>query len=119
MKWIEHRLGGQEGRIILDRETTMRRFRNGELAYKETPIGGCTKVGPCDELAIRFLDVDCLGGCPNLVGRLSKLEQVIKGQTKLVNRLKPDSIEWKIEKSDLDVLVETRTRVLQQRGGNQ
>ena len=119
VKWIEHRLGGQEGRIILDRETTMRRFRNGELAYKETPIGGCTKVGPCDELAIRFLDVDCLGGCPNLVGRLSKLEQVIKGQTKLVNRLKPDSIEWKIEKSDLDVLVETRTRVLQQRGGNQ
>lgn len=116
VKWIEHRVGGAEGQIILDRETTLRRFRNGELAYKETPIGGCTKVGPCDELAIRFLDVDCLGGCPNLVGRLSKLEQVIKGQTALVSRLRPDSIEWKIEKADLDVLQETRARVLQQRG---
>jgi hypothetical protein len=112
-KWISHRVGSSEGAILLDRDATMRRFKNGEIAYKETPIGGCTKVGPCDEVAIRFLDVDCLGGCPNLVGRLSKLEQTISGQTTLLNRLKPDSIEWRIEKADLDVLLETRARVLQ------
>lgn len=115
-KWISHRVGTSEGAILLDRDATMRSFKNGEIAYKETPIGGCTKVGSCDEVAIRFLDVDCLGGCPNLVGRLSKLEQTIGGQTNLVNRLKPGTIEWKIEKADLDVLLETRTRVLQQQG---
>lgn len=114
VKWIEHRVSGEEGHVILDRELTMRRFRNGEVAYKETPIGGCTKVGPCDELAIRFLDVDCLVGCPNLVGRLSKLDQVIKGQAALVSRLNPNTIQWNIEKADLDILLETRTRVLQQ-----
>ena len=114
--WLEHRLGTPDGQILLDRDNTMRLFKKGEMDYKETPMGGCTKVGPCDEVALRFLDVDCLGGCSNLVGRLSKLEQVIKGQTSLVNRLKLDSIEWKIEKADLDVLLEMHTRVLHQRG---
>lgn len=115
--WLERRLGAADGQVLLDRDATMKRFLKGELAYKETPIGGCTKVGPCDELAIRFLDVDCLGGCANLVGRLSKLERVIKGQTALVSSLNENSIEWKIEKADLDVLLETRTRVLRQQGG--
>lgn len=119
VKWFDHRVSDPEGAIFLDRDATMRRFQNGEIAYKETPVGGCTKVGQCDELAIRFLDVDCLGGCPNLVGKLSKLEQVIKGQSALVSRLKEGSIEWKIESSDLDVLMETRNRVVQQRGGTQ
>lgn len=113
--WLGRRLGATDGQVLLDRDATMKRFQKGELAYKETPIGGCTKVGPCDELAIRFLDVDCIGGCANLVGRLSKLERVIKGQAALVNSLQKDSIEWRIESADLDVLMATRTRVLQQR----
>lgn len=115
VKWIQRRVRGPDGDILLDRDATLRRFRNGELAYKDTPLGGCTKLGPCNEVAIRFLDVDCLGGCPSLVGRLSKLEQTIRAQTALVNRLAPESIEWKIEKADLDVLLETRERVLLQR----
>lgn len=118
-KWISHRMDSSEGAVILDRDATMRRFKNGELAYKTTPLGGCTKVGPCNEVAIRFLDVDCLGGCPNLVGKLSKLERVIQGQSLLVSQLKEDSIEWKIEKADLDILLDTRTRVLKQQGGVQ
>ncbi len=116
VKWIEHRLNGPEGNILLDRDVTMRRFLNGEIEYRETPVGGCTRVGPCKVVGIRFLDVDCLGGCPTLVGRLSKLEQAIKGQTVLVNRLMPGSTYWLTEKADLDVLIETRERVLRTRG---
>ena len=114
VKWINHRLDGSDGLIFMDRDATMRRFRNGEIAYKETPIGGCTKVGPCDEVAIRFLDVDCLGGCPNLVGKVSKLERVIKAQAALVNKLKPDTIEWRTETADLNVLIATRDKLRQQ-----
>lgn len=113
-KWMENQLGTPAGQILLDRDVTMKRFRNGELAYKETPLGGCTKVGPCEEVAIRFLDVDCLAGCPNLVGNLSKLERVIKAQSTLVNRLDTNTIEGRIEMADLEVLIETRDRITTQ-----
>lgn len=116
VKWIEHRLNGPDGQILLDRDETLKRFRNGEMAYKETPLGGCAKVGPCDEVAIRFLDVDCLGGCPNLIGRASKLERVIKAQTTLVNSLTPGSVQWRIESADLEVLHATSKRMQEQRG---
>ena len=99
--------------IFMDRDVTIKRFKKGELAYKETPIGGCTKVGPCDELAIRFLDVDCISGCVNLVGKLSKLERVINAQSSLVSKLSPNTIEWRMENSDLEVLVATRDKIVQ------
>lgn len=113
IKWIDHRLKSGDSLIFMDRDVTIKRFKKGELAYKETPIGGCTKVGPCDELAIRFLDVDCISGCVNLVGKLSKLERVINAQSSLVSKLSPNTIEWRMENSDLEVLVATRDKIVQ------
>ena len=108
----ERTVGTPEGDILLDRAVTMKKFRNGEMAYTETPLGGCTKVGQCDIVGIRFVNLDCLGGCPNLVGKLSKLERVIAVQTALVVKLHPDSFEWRAENADLNVLISARDRVL-------
>ncbi|MDZ7921694.1 hypothetical protein [Rhodoferax sp.] len=39
--WVEHRLKGLDGSVMIDRAATLRRFKKGELAYRETLIGGC------------------------------------------------------------------------------
>jgi len=114
--WVEHRLKGANGSILVDREATLRRFKRGEMAYKETLIGGCTNLEDCDQIALRWLDVDCLsGGCRNMVCNLSKLERVIKAQEKMVDILDRDSLEYRTEKADLDVLVSARDKALEQR----
>ena len=68
----------------------------------------------CDQVGLPWLNVDCLSGCRNLVGRLSKLERVIVAQTRLVKTLDPESLEFRTEKADLDLLMATRDRVMQQ-----
>jgi hypothetical protein len=114
--WVEHRLKDSAGVLLSDREATLRRFRKGEISYKETPIGGCTKVGECDQPALNWLHVDCLrDNCRNLVGNLTKLERVIVAQEKMLRALDQSTIEYRTEKADLEVLVATREAALQVR----
>ena len=116
--WLDHRLRDADKTVIIDREATLRRFKRGELAYRETALGGCVKVGECDQVGIRWLNVDCLSRCGNLVGKLSKLERVIVAQSRLVDSLDPESLEFRTEKADLDVLIATRDKVMRQQTQN-
>lgn len=114
--WIKHRLKGTDGIVLVDREVTMRRFRKGEIAFKETLIGGCTNVDKCDQVALNWLDVACLAGdCRNMVCNLTKLDRVIAAQKRMIGSLDRDSVEYRTENSDLAVLVAARERALQQR----
>lgn len=112
--WMEHRLRGNDGVVAVDRAATIRRFRKGELSYRETFLGGCTNTEECNQIALKWLDVDCLAGCRNMVGNLTKLNRVIAAQTRLVESLDSNSVEFKAEKADLDVLVATRNKVVEQ-----
>ena len=74
--WVQHRLKGKTGSILANREMTLRQFKKGELAYRETIIGGCTNTGSCDKVAVRWLHVDCIrDNCKNLVGSVPKLNR--------------------------------------------
>lgn len=108
IEWVEKKLRGDDGKIQLDREATIKRFKNGELSYKETPVGGCTFVGQCEVQPIKWLHIECIKGCKNMVGRLSKLERVISAQTRLVERLTPGSIEYRSESADLQILLDAK-----------
>jgi hypothetical protein len=111
--WLKQRLKGPEGTVVLDRELTKRRFAKGELAYRDTLIGGCTNPETCDKPALNLLDVECLrDSCKHLVGDLSKLERVIVVQKRMVERLDPTSVEHRTEKADLAVLESARDRIL-------
>lgn len=109
--WIEHRLRDSEGIILVDREVTMRRFKNGEMAYRETLLGGCTTIDVCDKLPINWLNVHCVDGCERFVGHLSKLEQVIVVQSNLVASLDVSTPEYRSEKADLEILISARDKV--------
>jgi hypothetical protein len=103
--WVQHRLKGSDGTVLVDREATMRRFKNGEMAYKETLLGGCTKVEGCDQAALQWLNVDCLrDGCKNMVCNLKKLERVVAAQERLVAAIDPQTVEYRTEVADLNVL---------------
>lgn len=111
--WVEHRLKDSEGKLLVDRAETLRRFKRGEIFYRETPLGGCTKIGACDQPIINWLHVDCLkNNCRNLVGNLLKLERVILAQEKMIGMLDQSSIEYRSEKADFDVLVAAREAVI-------
>lgn len=103
--WIQHRLKSADGTVLIDREATMHRFKKGEMAYKETLLGGCTNLGECDQVALKWLSVDCLrDSCKNLVCKLSKLERVVIAQERLVAAIDPQSVEYRTEAADLEVL---------------
>jgi len=104
--WVERRLKGPEGAILVDRAVTLKRFKKGEIAYRETIMGGCTNVGECDKVAVRWLHVDCIrDNCKNLVCSVPKLERVISAQSRLVQSLDNTTIEFRTEQEDLNVLI--------------
>jgi integrase len=109
--WVDHRFRRGNDHILVDREATIERFKKGELAYRETLLGGCTNTDECDQVALRWLDVNCVSGCKNLVGRLPKLDRVIAAQSHLLSKLDPGSIQYRTEKADLDVLIDARERI--------
>lgn len=113
VSWIKHQLNGSESTLLLDRENTIRRFKKGEIAYKETLIGGCTNVNKCTKSALKWLNTDCLtNGCQNLVCNLNKLEKVIIAQENMIALLDEDSVEFRTEKSELESLLEFKNRAI-------
>lgn len=116
MNWVNQQLCSSDGTLLVDYEATLLRFKKGEIFYKETFLGGCTNVDQCKQTPLRWLDVECLRTCTNLVGNLHKLERVIKVQSKMIRTLDPSSAEFRTENADLRVLVTTRDKVLGQQG---
>lgn len=112
--WVQHRLRGADGLVLVDRDATIARFKKGELAYKETLLGGCTSTESCEIQPIKWLQIDCAKGCKNMVGRLSKLERVIVAQSKMVSRLDRATVEYRAENGDLGVLLDIQQKVKDQ-----
>lgn len=111
--WVKYRIKGENDVILVDRETTMRRFKKGEMAFRETLVGGCTNTGECDKVGFRWLDVDCLrDNCKNLVCNPKKLQRVITAQENMIAYLDHTSVEYRTEMADLEVLVTARDKAL-------
>lgn len=118
--WITHRLRNSDGVVVFDRAVTLKRFQKGEIAYRETILGGCVKVGECDRNPLDLLEVECLSThCKNLVGHKKKLERVIAAQSHQVVKLKqidPKSPEYRHERDNLEVLKKTLENVSKNAG---
>lgn len=111
--WVETHERATGIMTLADRDKTLKRFRKGELAYQETPLGGCTSVDVCDRRPLRSI-VGCLD-CSRTVIKLSKLQTLIRAQKNLVSQLDPASVEGRAEKEDLEVLLGVQQKMEKQR----
>lgn len=114
-KFVEKNMVSQkkEWALTYGREELVKKFKNGEIAYKETALGACMTIKPCDKKAMR--EIAACVSCDRAVIKPSKLIKTIKRQEEFVCELKkmnPDSVEYRYEKSELDILKHYKTKVI-------
>ncbi|SEK10183.1 hypothetical protein [Paraburkholderia diazotrophica] len=99
--WTQSRAVQASPVSVYSRKQTIRMFEKGELAYRETVLGGCASVEPCRETPLDWMRLDCLeSDSRNLVILPSKLQRVIKAQQTTVEKLRvvdETSVEYRIE----------------------
>jgi integrase len=114
--WLDHRLKNPEGIVMFDRDSTLKRFKQGTLAYRDSLLGGCVKVGECQQTPVDLFEINCLTRhCKSMVGSLRKLDRVITVQRSRVERLRqldPTTPEYRNEVADLALLEATRENVM-------
>ncbi|WDH22459.1 hypothetical protein [Pseudomonas chlororaphis] len=109
--WIQQQ--SKSGRLLgFDRDETIRRFNKGEMAYRESILGGCVSLEKCERVAIRWLHTPCItDNCKNLVGKVVQLDRVIEAQTNLIKLVDLNSAEYRTESVALDALVSARKKI--------
>jgi len=93
----------QNSILLENRAQTMKKFKTGQLAYKETALGGCASTHPCDSFLTRSF-ISCLT-CEQAAIKPSKLKEGISILQREAAELNPNSIEYYSEKADLDALL--------------
>lgn len=106
--WL-HQHGRADGpEILIDRDMTMKAMKKGQLSYRPTPIGGCSKTSRCETLPISTLHTECMASlCKHMIGSVAKVERVIDAKSAQVEKLKlvaPMSFEYKVENAELEAL---------------
>jgi len=98
--------------LIEDRDKLIKQFKKGEIAYKETPLGACTTITPCNKKVLREISA-CIT-CSRTVIKSKKLNNVIERQKQLVSELKQidsTSLEYKMEKNELITLLKFQKKI--------
>lgn len=96
--------------FLENRDKTLKQFRNGEIAYKETALGGCIATEACDSRLTRSITAcfDCHGG----ILKKSKVDNVIQKQKEFISFLDPSSIEYRTEIDELNKLEELKSKLI-------
>lgn len=97
------------------KETTFKRAVKGELQYHPTPLGGCSKLGPCDD----FLKGDytaCLT-CHEALIQPSKVGKAIDASKAELSGYEENSAEWELVKFELDSLERYRAKKIDGKRG--
>ncbi|WP_367395096.1 integrase [Cupriavidus sp. Agwp_2] len=114
--WTQSRAVQASPVSVYSREQTMRMFVKGELAYRETVLGGCASVEQCKSMPLDWMRLDCLeSDCRNLVVVPSKLRRVIKAQQVTVEKLyavDETSVEYRIEAQTLQRLLDAQEKLI-------
>lgn len=94
------------------RQETLRLFERGELAYRETVLGGCASTEECKTRPLEPIPFDCLkSNCVNQIVFSRRLDHVIRSQETVVmtlGRSEPGSVEHRLEADHLRVLFRAR-----------
>ena len=89
-----------------NRKKTTKKFKNGEISYKATALGGYVSIEACNYALSRSI-VAC-PRCDSGIIKKSKLDNVIDEQKEFIKLLDKDSIEYRTEVRDLEELEKQR-----------
>lgn len=91
---------------VMSREAVAKQMKAGLLAYREGPLGGCTRPGVCEtRKGLNLIDTVCAtDGCKHLIGKHSKIVQTIRLKRAAMNHITPGSITEAMEREDLEAL---------------
>lgn len=97
---------------LMTREQVEKAINAGTLGYNPHPLGACVKAGVCDkQMDLNFIDIACAtGNCSNLIGKHSKIIQVIELKRKQLERIDKSTLSYKAEKEELDALEKVEIR---------
>lgn len=91
---------------VMSREEVAKQMKAGLLAYREGPLGGCTRPGVCEtRKGLNLIDTVCAtNGCKHLIGKHSKIVQTIRLKRAAMAHVTPGSITEAMEREDLETL---------------
>jgi hypothetical protein len=94
---------------VITQQVFSRSVKLGRLAYRSSPLGGCTNPGVCEtSKGLRLIDTTCAtNACKYLVGKHSKIVEVIRLQRAALSRMDVTSLTYQFELEDLNALVAT------------
>jgi hypothetical protein len=81
-------------------------MKAGLLAYRDGPLGGCTRPGVCEiRKGLNLIDTVCAtDGCKHLIGKHSKIVQTIRLKRAAMTHITPGSITEAMEQEELMAL---------------
>ena len=92
------------------RADTERRVKSGEISYRPTLLGGCTKIGRCDSFLLGDY-TECLS-CEGAIITPEKLNAAIEDATNELCNYAEDSGEFQIVKGDIGRLTAFKARLV-------
>lgn len=102
----KRKVGDGEISILEAKQETMKMAANGEFSYRKTLLGGCTKVGTCNEFMLGDLTA-CLS-CEGANIRHDMLDERIEEAEIEMNSYPLDSAEHQISKMELTRMMDFR-----------
>jgi len=96
----------RERGVVLSREDVAKQMKAGLLAYRDSPLGGCTRPGVCEtRKGLNLIDTVCAtDGCKHLIGKHSKIVQTIRLKRAAMTHITPGSISEVMEREELESL---------------
>jgi hypothetical protein len=91
---------------VMSRDEVAKQMKAGLLAYREGPLGGCTRPGVCEvRKGLNLIDTVCAtDGCKHLIGKHSKIVQTIRLKRAAMTHITPGSITEGMEQEELESL---------------
>ena len=97
-----------------NRANIMKRFKNGEMIYKETALGACISAYPCDYRLVH--SIYACASCSGAIIKKNKIDNMILEQEKsieyLYNNKYEDTVEYRTEIADLEELKKYRKKLI-------
>lgn len=84
------------------RKETIASFKEGKISYRETLLGACTKVGPCDDLLMGDM-TKCLS-CDGAIIKGDKLKHMLYESKQELSKYEDDTAENEILTAEINEL---------------